>query len=534
MPTRDDCVLPCLIDTWAKAAPGRHFIQFENGERWSWAETRTLALRMASALQRRAVKPGDTILAWLPNGPTLVRAWLAANYLGAVLVPINPSYKGRLLEHVIATSRARLLIAHPSLVERLANLSLGAIKTIFVDGPASGQIENGITIESVAALDGDAEAVGLSYKPQLWDTQVVIFTSGTTGLSKAVPASHLHSWTTGKVSYGYMTEADCILINLPMYHVGGTSSFMAAVTAGGSIALYDGFNTKEFWNQIRAVGATTISGLIGAMTTFLSKADPTPNDADNPLRICTLVPVNDETIALGRRYGFDYVSGFNMTELSCPLITDVNVKIHRSCGRPRSGVQCRIVDDNDIEVPAGTVGEFVVRSERPWDQMTGYLGDLEATATAWRNGWFHSGDLMYRNEAGDFFFVDRKKDAIRRRGENISSLEVEADVAAFPAVREVAAYGVTNPDGEEDVMVAVAPRPGETIDPKVLIDFLIPRMAHYMVPRYVRVEAALPKTPTNKIQKVELRREGVTPSTWDREAAGIVLKRDKLRSDTAR
>jgi crotonobetaine/carnitine-CoA ligase len=266
------------------------------------------------------------------------------------------------------------------------------------------------------------------------------------------------------------------------------------------------------------------------MTTFLSKADPTPEDANNPLRICTLSPVNDETIALGKRYGFDYVSGFNMTELSCPLITDVNVTVHRSCGRPRTGVQCRVVDDNDIEVAPDVIGELVVRSDRPWDQMTEYLGNPDATARVWRNGWFHTGDLMYRNKDGDFFFVDRKKDVIRRRGENISSLEVEADVAMFPSVREVAAYGVATPDGEEEVMIAVAPRAGDLIDPKALIEFLIPRMAHFMVPRYVRLETELPKTLTNKIQKTELRREGVTAHTWDREASGIVLKRDKFKA----
>lgn len=530
MPAREDCVLPCLIDKWAKATPDKQFIRFENGVRWTWAQTRDLALQTAAALQKRRIKPGDCVLAWLPNGATMVRAWLAANYLGAILVPINSSYKGRLLEHVINTSRAKLMIAHPGLVERLKHVAHANIAGLIVDAPSVEDPGLGIPTEPISALDGDASTLELSYESQMWDTQVIIFTSGTTGPSKAVPATHLHSWTTGQGSYGYMTPNDCILINLPMYHVGGTSSFMAAASSGGSIALYDSFNTKEFWNQIRETGATTISGLIGAMTTFLSKNEPHPSDAENTLRMCTLSPVNDETIALGKRYKFDYISGFNMTELSCPLITDVNVKVARSCGRPRTGMQCRIVDANDIEVPHGTIGEFIVRSDRPWDVMTGYYGNPEATVAAWRNGWFHTGDLMYRNEAGDFFFVDRKKDAIRRRGENISSLEVEADVAAFPSVREVAAYGVASPDGEEEVMITVAPRPGAVIDPKALIEFLLPRMAHFMVPRYVRIEAELPKTPTNKIQKVELRNQGVTPSTWDREKAGIIVKRDKLKA----
>ncbi|MBL8644275.1 MAG: AMP-binding protein, partial [Rhodospirillaceae bacterium] len=392
-PAREDCVLPCLVDKWTKATPDKIFIRFEDASTWTWAETRAHALSAAAALQQRGVKAGDTVLAWLPNGPSLVRLWIAANYLGAVLVPINASYKGRLLEHVIVTSKAKLMVVHPGLIERLAIVGHGALDRIIVDAPDVPAVKLPLPVETREALNGDAVKVDLSHQPQIWDTMVIIFTSGTTGPSKAVPATYLHQWTTGQISYGYMRQDDRILINLPIYHVGGTSSFMAAAASGGSIALYDAFNTKDFWNQIRATGATTISGLIGAMTTFLSKNEPHPSDADNPLRICTLAPVNDETIALGKRYGFDYVSGFNMTELSCPLITDVNVKVARSCGRPRTGVQCRIVDDHDIEVPPHTIGEFIVRSDRPWDQMAGYFGNAEATVAAWRNGWFHTGDL---------------------------------------------------------------------------------------------------------------------------------------------
>lgn len=533
MPSREDVVLPCLVDKWTKASPDKEFIRFETGVRWTWAETRRIALATAQAFQKRGVKAGDTVLAWLPNGAAVVRAWLGANYLGAALVPINLSYKGRLLEHVLKTSRAKLMIAHPQLVERLGVVDHADLATVIVDASSVEGVKLDMPLEPITAMDGDPKKVDLSYQPQLWDTEVIIFTSGTTGPSKAVPATYLHQWTTGQISYGYMTPEDRILINLPIYHVGGTSSFMAAAASGGSIALFDGFKTKEFWDHIRGTGSTTISGLIGAMTTFLSKNEPQPSDGDNPLRIVTLSPVNDETIALGKRYNFDYLSGFNMTELSVPLVTDVNVKVRQSCGRPRTGVQCRIVDANDMEVPPGVIGEFVVRSDRPWDQITGYYGNPEATVAAWRNGWFHTGDLMYRNVDGDFFFVDRKKDAIRRRGENISSLEVEADVAAFPAVQEVAAYGVPNPDGEEDVMVTVAVKAGAALDPTALIEFLVPRMAHFMVPRYVRIVSALPKTLTNKIQKTELRNEGVTADTWDREAAGIVLKRDKLNQNAA-
>lgn len=231
---------------------------------------------------------------------------------------------------------------------------------------------------------------------------------------------------------------------------------------------------------------------------------------------------------VARRFGFDYMSGFNMTEVSTPLITEVNEQTMSSCGRPRTGVECRIVDAFDREVPHGEIGELIIRTSRPWELFKGYLGDPEATSEAWRNGWFHTGDLLKRDEEGRFYFVDRKKDAIRRRGENISSVEIEIEVNAHPAVREVAAYGVDLPGGEQEVMVCVAPKAGASIDARELLEFLIPRMAHFMVPRFIRIEAELPKTPTNKIQKVELRKEGVTPETWDREAAGIRIKRERL------
>ena len=528
MPAREDCVMPCLIDRYAAQHPDKEFIRFEDGQRWTWAQAREIGLRTAAALQARGVAPGDTVLAWLPNNASIVRIWLGANYAGAIFVPINQSYRGRLLEHVLNTSRAKVMICHPQLAERLTDINLAHLTHVIVEGQTADNVRLAVKVEPDSVLDQPGEP-DRAYEPQLWDIQAIIFTSGTTGPSKAVQVTYLHLFATAQATYGYINGSDTMMINLPMYHVGGTASFMSAVSVGASISLYDGFNTREFWNQVRASNASVVSGLIGAMTVFLSKNEPKPDDADNPLRMVTLMPINADTVALGKRYGFSHLSGFNMTELSGPLITNINETVDRSLGKPRVGVQCRIVDDHDMEVPVGTIGEFICRSDRMWDQFTGYYGNPEATAHALRNGWFHSGDLMYRDGDNNFFFVDRKKDSIRRRGENISSLEVEMEIASFPAVREVAAYAVASPAGEDEVMIAVAPKPGDTIDPVALIKYLTPRMAHFMVPRYVRIEAELPKTPTNKIQKSDLRAQGITADTWDREAAGMMLKREKLR-----
>ena len=526
-PTADQCVIPRLIDRWADETPDAVFIRFETGETWTWAETRRQALSTAAALQARGVKGGDIVAAWAPNGAALVRAWFGANYAGAALAPINTSFRGKLLEHAISKTGARLMIVHPDLAARLEGASLGAVKRLILTGPSDAPLVLPVPVEQASALDGDPSAC-VPVEQQPWDTPVIIFTSGTTGPSKAVVTSYVQEWTTARVTYGYMVQSDRMLVNLPMFHVGGIAAITAAVACGGSVALFEAFDTRRFWETVRETGSTVCSGLIGALTSFLMKEPPKADDADNPLRMVTLSPINEDTAALGKRFGFDYLSGFNMTEVSGPLISAVNDPVMRSCGRVRVGMECRIVDDHDNEVPHGQPGELIIRADNPWTLFSGYLGDPEATAKAWRNGWFHTGDLMWRDVEGCFFFVDRKKDAIRRRGENMSSLEIEIEVIAHPAVRECAAYGVDLPGGEQEVMVAVAPVDGAEIDPRALVEWLIPRMTHFMVPRYVRVETALPKTPTNKIQKTGLRDEGVTEQTFDRESAGLVVRRQKL------
>ncbi|MGH7020185.1 MAG: AMP-binding protein [Brevundimonas sp.] len=526
-PTADQCVIANLVDRYAAETPDKLFIRFETGETWTWAETRQKSLETAAALQARGVRHGDIVAAWAPNSPALLRAWFGANYAGAALAPINTSFRGKLLEHAIRKTGATTLIIHPDLVERLEGLSLGSVERLILTGPAASNLDLGVAVEQASALAGDAAA----YSPvesHPWDTPVIIFTSGTTGPSKAVLTSYVQEWTTGRVTYGYMHGDDRMLVNLPMFHVGGISAITAAVACGGSVALFEAFDTRRFWDIVRETESTVCSGLIGALTSFLMKEPPRADDRDNPLRMVTLSPVTEETAALAERYGFDYVTGFNMTEVSAPLISAVNERVMRSCGRMRVGMDCRVVDANDMEVPHGEPGELVIRSANPWTITKGYLGDPEATAAAWRNGWFHTGDLVKRDEEGCFFFVDRKKDAIRRRGENMSSLEIEIEVCGHPHVREAAAYGVDLPGGEQEVMIAVAPVAGAVIDPKELIEYLLPRMTHFMVPRYVRVELELPKTPTNKIQKVALRAEGVTDQTFDRETAGLQVRRQKL------
>jgi len=217
-----------------------------------------------------------------------------------------------------------------------------------------------------------------------------------------------------------------------------------------------------------------------------------------------------------------------MTEVSTPLMTDMNAPPDGSCGWPRSGIECRLVDEHDQTVPIGSIGELIVRSDIPWNMNAGYNGLPEATAKAWRNGWFHTGDLFRQDDAGKYYFVDRIKDTIRRRGENISSFEVENAIRTHPAVDEIVVVGVENEVAEQDVLAVIKEKPGQKLDPAELIGFLEPRLAYFMIPRYVRVVDEIPKTETNKPRKVVFRDAGVTADTWDRERAGIRLSRERL------
>ena len=321
---------------------------------------------------------------------------------------------------------------------------------------------------------------------------------------------YVQAWTMGVEANRYMTADDRFLVNLPLFHVGGTIFVQTMLSLGGSCLVTDGFRTDSFWDIVRA-HAVTGTCFVGAMTPFLLKLPPSNQDRAHTLRKAVTVPWNEDSLALAERYGIEMYTAFNMTEISSPIVSEANPAEIGTCGKVRQGMEVRVVDENDCELPPGTVGELIVRADRPW-----------------RNGWFHTGDAFRYDEAGNFYFVDRIKDAIRRRGENISSFEVESEVTQFPAVAEAAAIPVPAEHNEDEVMIVVAAAPGQAIDPAELFHFLEPRMAHFMLPRFIRVVDDLPKTPTQKIQKNLLREAGVTTDTWDREAAGIVVRRERL------
>lgn len=530
IPPADACVTGLLLEKRADETPDKLFGLFADGSSWTYAQALDIVQRTAFGLRELGVRRGDTVNVWLPNGAETIAIWLAINYLGAIYVPINIAYRGRILEHVIENGGARLLILHGALVPRLKDISCAKLADLCVVGEADGDAPSGLRIHDVAHLRNSGGAVWKAADVSPWDTAAVIYTSGTTGPSKGVLTSYLQSFSSTEYGFAYLTSDDRFLVNLPLYHVSGMGGVTIPLKIGGSFALVESFKTDEFWSVIRATQSTTVI-LLGVMANFLMKQTPSVDDRGHPLRSVMMVPLSEDSEVFSRRFGCDVYTVFNMTEISSPLVAGPNPGPVGTCGKPRPGVEVRLVDDNDCEVAPGAVGQLILRTDRPWAMNHGYLRNAEATATAWRNGWFHTGDAFRIDADGNYFFVDRMKDAIRRRGENISSVEVETEVCAHPLVREAAAVAVPSPEGEDEVLIVVAPASAEPLDPADLIAFLVPRLPHFMVPRYVRVVDELPKTPTQKVQKHLLRSDGVT-GAFDRLEEGIQVRAQKLTMTT--
>jgi crotonobetaine/carnitine-CoA ligase len=525
VPPADECVLRYVLDKWAERQPDKPYVVFAHGTAWSYAQTRDRTRRTAAALAGLGVRQGDHVACWLSLDASALQAMLAINYLGAVYVPFNTAYRGGVLEHVIANSDAAVLIADARLLERLADVNCATLNTVIAIGDEAPEVA-GLTVYTEAAFEADGDELPeLEHDIRPWDTQSIVYTSGTTGPSKGVLSSYLHAYSNmGPEAWPIIGPDDRYLITLPMFHIGGSFICNIMLCHGGSIAMAGEFKTDTFWHVVKTTRSTVVF-LLGVMATFLTKQAPSPQEREHGMTTVFMVPLLDDVTSFAERFHVGVYTIFNMTEAATPTFSAKNPTARGTCGKVREGVEARLVDENDCEVPIGEVGEMIVRMDRPWAMNHGYYKDARATAKAWRNGWFHTGDAFRRDDAGNFYFVDRIKDAIRRRGENISSFEVEVEVGAFPVVRECAAIPVPSSESEDEVLLVVAPVSNEQIDPEMLFDFLVPRMAHFMLPRFIRVVQELPKTPTAKVQKHLLRNEGVTEDTWDRNTAGIKVTR---------
>jgi carnitine-CoA ligase len=531
-PTREECVLPDILAARASTTPDKPAVLFPESQ-WTYADAAREAWRAGNALLAQRVAIGDSISVWLPAGPDVLRLLFGASSIGGVYAPLNLAAKGRYLEHTLNVAEAKMLVAHVQLAERLKGLDLPHLETVVLvgDGPELDLPYRTISIEELFAGASDERPV--PERPiEPWDDLSLIYTSGTTGPSKGVRAAHAafwnycHTWISP-----YHTEQDVYLQSLPMFHTAGTGITYSILLVGGTVALISGFDAKNFWNDVRRYNATATL-LIHAMVSYLLDQPPSPEDADNPLRIAYMGPLTRVT-EFSERFGLSVYTGFGMTEVPVPIVSELNPENERSCGHVAGDYELRLVDLHDLPVPPGTPGELVCRHPLPWTINSGYKNMPEATAEAWRNGWFHTGDQFIQDEDGSFYFLDRLKDAIRRRGENISSFEVEAEIVAHPLVREAAVVAVPNPDvhtdtEDEEVKAIVVLEADAELDPVDLVHFLAARMPRHWVPRYVEFAETLPRTESHKIKKGELRAAGITAATWDREGAGIRYKREVL------
>lgn len=523
------CVLRYALERNARTKPNEIFAAFEGGERWTFAQTLEHVASLAGNLHELGVRQGDHVVVVLPTSPLGLRAMFAINYLGAVYVPVNPALKGSALEHVLHNAGAALAIVHDSVLDRVLASAPTTLRTVVRSTDEVTSARGDVMIHGVSALTKPSGPPPAPTKPiQPFDTQSIIYTSGTTGRSKGVLSSYMHAYScVGPDAWNCLRPDDRQLLHMPIFHIGGAFIATVSLCVGSSIGVVSHFRTEAFWDQIRELEITS-AFLLGAMATFLLKQPPGPRDRDHNLRMVFIVPLGQSARPFRERFGVDVFTLFNMTEICTPLISRANPAKDNICGRPRAGVEVRLVDEHDCVVKDGEVGQLILRTEAPWAMNHGYNNNPQATAEAWRNGWFHTGDAFIRGADGDYRFVDRLKDAIRRRGENISSYEIEVELLSHPAVREAAAVPVPSEFSEDEVLAVLAPAAGQSIEPEEIIRHLMPRMAHHMIPRYIRVMAELPKTPTAKVEKHVLRTQGVTADTWDRERAGISIRREKL------
>ena len=499
---------------------------------FGYATVQARSRRLAAGLHDQGVRSGDTVLLMLPDGIEIVYGWCALARLGAIEISVNTHLRGNVLNHLINDSRAQTGIVHAEFLSRLLPAEpFPRLKKLIVAGEASEQ-DRAAAAERYEWVEFDscfvAEPVTNGIPaPRFNDVGAVMYTSGTTGPSKGVMITHAHSYeyALAVVELLELKSSDVYYNPLPLFHIAGQwAAVYASCIRGASVVLAQGFSARSFWPDVRRHEATT-TFLLGAMANWLSQADPRDDDADNPMERMLVVPLLPDIESFRKRFDVLVSTTWGSTEINCPTRSGFDLVDSKTCGHvTEDRYEVRIVDEDDMEVPTGVPGEAVVRAKEPWIVMAGYWNNPEATARAWRNQWVHSGDMLMKDERGNLYFTDRVKDAIRRSGENISSMEVENEINAYPPVTECAVVPVTSEHTEQEVKAFLVLKEGAgDFDFGDFIRFLEPRMAYFMVPRYVEIIDALPKTQTGKIQKFELRERGNSDATWDRVAAGVVL-----------
>lgn len=483
---------------------------------------------MAVALHRHGVRAGDRVVVMMQSSAKYLSLWFAISRLGAIEVPVNGAYRGEMLTHIVTTAKPTLAIIDDEFREAFMEATFGVIaerQVLSASGSelayTAGHIADAEDVKAVTASVGSA------------DPACVVFTSGTTGRSKGVVMSHHQQMT-----FGYFFaqivgfRPDDISYNfLPFFHIAAKFQSLATMLAGGKMLLRCTFSLSRFWEDVHESQAT-ICLAVGGLCHMLNSQPATPDDAQNTLRVIYAVPVPWEfKDAFERRFGLQLVEGYGGTESNLNVYSRLGEHTPRgSCGRASDYFDVAILDEIGEPVPTGESGEICVRPKHPNTMMSGYLDLPEKTLETMRGYWFHSGDRGFVDSEGFVYFLDRMKDAIRRRGENISSFEVERFLNEHPDVAEVAVVPINSEIGEDEVRAVVILRDGAHLTHESLLRYAIEKMPYFMVPRFIEFRTELPRTPTMKVKKAELRAEGPNPATWDCERVGIRITRRGLES----
>ena len=521
----------------ALRVPQHTFLRWQ-GQSFSYAELETLTNRYANGFTALGIRHGDHVAVMLPNCPEFFWVVWGLGKIGAVVVPVNTAAKGELLRYFLDQSDATCVVVDDEWVDRVAAVApqLAKVRSYVYRGdkPVSAcgvgspqaPVRALIELKSIDATQPPLDAVRCD------DTHLIMYTSGTTGPSKGVMCPHSQGHGVGRslaVDYG-LRDDDVLYTCLPLFHGNAIwYTCYAALWADAAIALAPRFSASRFWDEIRSSGATQFNTL-GAMTNIIWKLPPGPHERDHALRQCMSVPVPKEIYhEMQQRYGVTLTSVYAMTEsfAMTRFTPEDPPEKAGSAGRPRGDCELRIVDDDERELPASAVGEIWMRTLQPGSMMKGYYKMPAETAREFSGEWFRTGDRGYLDGDGYLFFVDRKKEAIRRRGENISAYEVELILSRHPNVLEVAAIPVASEMSEDDVMVYVVLKPDESLTHAEVVHFAAEHMSYFMVPRFVEFVDGLPKTASQKIEKYKLKQDAQTRRSqlWDREREGIEVKR---------
>ena len=524
----------------ARAQGEREFLSFENGERFSFAEFDRLTDCLATALADLGLTAGDRILGLLTNSKEFMITMIATHKLRAVFVPVNTELRGGFLEHQIINSSPRIIVVDDNLMGRFSSFdpSETGIETVVGVGDESspdisklGLLAEVSQVRMDSLLDTTPNTEKLA-DPSPSDVCTIMYTSGTTGPSKGVlmPQGHCYLFALGIVAAMELTEQDRYFCCMPLFHANGLfMQVYASLLAGSSCHVTKRFSVTDWLNIVREENIT-VTNALGVMPEFIFRSPPSPNDRDHKMTRILAIPVAEEWgVAMQERFGVKLRQGFGMTEVNMVAYSDLDDPVMSGCAGPPLSDFFEVIiadPDSDVELPRDQVGEILVRPKIPFCFNVGYFKMPDKTVEAWRNLWFHTGDAGRMDSEGRLFFVDRIKDRIRRRGENISSYELEQTLNEYPGVIESAAVGLRVPGaGGEDEIKAVIAIEGPSPDPEAFLDWCVPRMPRHTVPRYLEFVAELDKTASGKIRKQAIRDAGVTENTWDRESIGYVISR---------